>query len=220
MSPDPNSPFDQAVLDQLERSPVGALPSTPTYQDALNRLRTAHQVYASADFKGGHVTARSLAQSPSFHANNLAALLAGQIAPQALESNGSIFDRYAQSLPPARREKAAGFRLGVAGRPAHHRAKHGGAADAPVVHDPIHSLFLVPGTGPHHGLPGNYLYGSVLQINATPDSAWAVHLHDCDDGAAFFDAATMADAFAKLGELVESAPFAMDELEALGFRLN
>lgn len=203
----------------IEHSPVGAVPSTPTYQDALIRLYAAHQVYASADHKDGHVTARSLAQLPSFHAANLKSLMAGEISPEALESNAGIFDRYVQSLPVSRREKAKTFRESVAGRPAHHRAKHSGAAET-LVHDPVHSLFLVPGTGPHHGLPGNYLYGSVLQLNATSESAWAVHLHDCDDGAAFFDTPTVTEAFAKLVEVIESAPFSMGELEALGFRLN
>ena len=217
---DPHSSFDQSVLDMIDHSPVGALPSTPTYQDALKRLYAAHKVYASADYKNGHVTARSLAQSPSFRANNLDALLAGTIAPEALEANGSIFDRYVQSLPLALRDKAASHRLHVAGKPAHHRAKHASDGALHLVHDPVHSLFLVPGTGPHHGLPGNYLYGSVLQLTAAADSGWAVHLHDGDDGAAFFEAPSMGEAFAKLVELIESAPFTMAELDALGFRLN
>jgi len=220
MPQDPHAPFDQTVLDLIEHSPVGAVPHTPAYQDALGRLHASHQVYASADFKDGHVTARSLAKLPSFHASNLAALIAGQIEAHALEANAAIFARYVHSLPPARQPKAESFRLLVAGRPAHHR-KHAAAATTVVHHDPVHTLFLVPGTGPHHGLPGNYLYGSVLQLTADAStSAWAVHLHDCDDGAAMFDAPNMGEALAKLTEVIASAPFNMNELEALGFRLN
>ena len=215
MSNDPHAQFDEAVLDMIERSPTGAVPSTPAYQDSLVRLYAAHKVYSSADHKDGHVTVRSLAGSPSFHAKNLDALASASIAPEALESNDLIFDRYVQSLPDARRKKAETYRLVVAGRPAHHR-KHG-AAEA--IQDPIHTLFLVPGTGPHHGLPGNYLYGSVLQLNAGANSPWAIHLHDSDDGVAVFDAATMNEALDKLTEVFESAPFAMDEITALGFRL-
>lgn len=216
MRHDPNAQFDQAVLDMIEHSPVGAVPFTPAYRDALARLYASHQAYADADHKEGHVTARSLTKLPSFHANNLAALVAGEIAPEALEKNAAIFDRYLQSLPPGRREKAEGLRSVVAGRVAHHRAKHGAA----IAHDPIHTLILVPGTGPHPGLPGNYLYGSAFQVGADANSAWAVHLHDSDDGAALFDAPTMAEALAKLQEVLDSAPFNMNELEALGFRFN
>ena len=216
MPHDPNAHFDQTVLDMIEHSPIGAVPNTPAYQDAVKRLYAAHKAYADADHKDGHVTARSLAKLPSFHARNLDALASGQIAEESLESNASIFDRYVQSLPAARREKAESLRLKVAGRPAHHR-KHGGL----VAHDPLHTLFLVPGAGPHPGIPGNYLYGSVLQLGAdAPADPWAVHLHDSDDGAAFFEAPTLSGAFAKLTELIESAPFSMTELEALGFRLN
>jgi len=216
MPQDPHAQFDQAVLDMIEHSPIGAVPFTPAYRDALTRLYASHQAYADADHKDGHVTARSLAKLPSYHANNLAALIAGEIAPEALEPNASIFDRYVQALPAAFRARAEGFRLLVAGRVAHHRAKHGGA----VAHDPIHTLILVPGTGPHPGLPGNYLYGSAFQLTADPSSAWAVHLHDSDDAAALFDAPTMAVALAKLQEVLDCAPFNMNELEALGFRFN
>ncbi len=216
---DPQAQFDETVLDMIEHSPVGAVPSTPAYQDALRRLYAAHKVYASADYKDGHVTARSLAKLPHFQANNLAELAAGRIAPEALEPNGAIFDRYVTSLPEALRAKAAGFRLVVAGRPAHHRAKHIGG-DTVVAKDPVHTLFLVTGTGPHHGLPGNYLYGSLLQASTDPASPWAIHLHDCDDGAALFDAPTLAEGLAKLDELLESAPFTMHELKELGFHLN
>jgi hypothetical protein len=213
MPTDPNAHFDQAVMEMIEHSPIGAVPVTPSYQDALKRLYAAHQVYPSADHKGGHVTARSLAKLPPFHADNLDVLIAGQIVAEALESNARIFDRYIQSLPFAHRVAAESRRAVVVGRPVLHRVK--GA------HDPIHTLFLVPGTGPHPGLPGNYLYGSVLQATAdAATSAWAVHLHDCDDGAVLFDAATMPEALAKLQEVLACAPFNMNELEALGFRFK
>jgi hypothetical protein len=218
MPHDPNAQFDQTVLDMIEHSPMGAVPSTPTYQDSLIRLYAAHQVYADADHKDGHVTARSLARLPSFHAGNLEEFAAGQSAP---ESNASIFDRYLRSLPAERQGKAEGFRLKVVGRPVHHRAKHVGAEKAPVAHDFTHTVFLVPGAGPHPGLPGNYLHGSVVQVGAegTPGS-WAMHLHDRDDGAALFEAPTMQAALAKLQEVLESAPFNMNELGALGFRFT
>ena len=213
---DPNAQFDQTVLDMIEHSPVGAVPFTPAYRDALTRLYASHQAYPDADHKDGHVTARSLAKLPSFHADNLAELIAGKIAPEALETNASIFHRYVQFLPAARHAKAESLRLMVAGRVAHHRAKHG----VVTVHDPIHTLILVPGTGPHPGLPGNYLYGSAFQLTADASSPWAVHLHDSDDGAALLDAPNMTEALAKLQEVLDSAPFNMNELEALGFRFN
>lgn len=215
MSLNPHAQFDEAVLDMIDRNPTGAVPTTPAYQDALARLYAAFQVYASADHKDGHVTARSLAGSPSFHANNLEAFAEGRIAPEELETNSSIFDRYVGSLPDGARKKAEAFRLIVAGRPSHHR-KHG---TAEAIHDPVHTLFLVPGTGPHHGLPGNYLYGSVLQLTTAADAPWAIHLHDSDDGVAIFDASNRTEALTKLTEVIESAPFAMTEIEALGFRL-
>ena len=216
MPHNPHAQFDETVLQMIEHSPIGAVPFTPTYQEAIRRLYASHQAYADADHKDGHVTARSLARLPLFHAANLADLSAGKIAPEALESNQSIFDRYLQALPAARRPKAESHRLAVAGRVAHHRAKHGGV----VAHDPIHTLFLVPGAGPHPGLPGNYLYGTAFQIGADPLAGpWVVQLHDSDDGAAVFDAPDMAAALAKVQEVLESAPFNMNELEALGFRL-
>lgn len=220
MPQDPNLAFDETVLGMIERSPSGSLPSTPTYQDALKRLYAAHKVYASADHKGGHVTARSLAAAPSFFAANLDAFRAGGIDADALESNNAIFDRYLASLPAGLRTAAASHRLHVAGKPAHHRAKHRDDGAVVVARDPIHTLFLVPGVGRNPGLPGNYLYGSVLQLSAAADAKWAVHLHDSDDGAAFFDGVTITEAFEKLDEVVVSAPFTMDELVALGFRLN
>jgi hypothetical protein len=219
MSQDPNAAFDHSVLDMIEHSPIGAVPVTPAYQDALKRLYASHQVYSHADHKGGHVTARSLARAPAFHAHNLAALAAGQIAPEALEPNTGIFDRYVQSLPTALRPRAESLRALVAGRPAHHRAKLIGNVKH-VAHDPIHTLFLVPGAGPHPGIPGNYLYGSVLQVSTDATSPWMIQLHDSDDGGAKFEAPSLSEAFAKLQELLESAPFTMNELEALDFRLT
>ncbi len=218
MSQDPNAHFDSTVLDMIEHSPVGAVPSTPSYQDALKRLYAAHKVYADADHRDGHVTARALARLPSFHAENLGALLSGAIDAPALEGNFSIFDRYVGSLPPPLRARAEGFRVKVAGRPVHHR-KHVVGEKVHVAHDLTHSLFLVPGAGPHPGIPGNYLFGSVLQLGteAAP-GPWAVQVHDSDDGAAVFDAADMREAFAKLQEVLDSAPFNMNELGELGFR--
>lgn len=217
MPHDPNEQFDHAVLDKIEQSPIGAVPGTPAYQDALKRLYATHQAYADADHKDGHVTARALAKLPLFHASNLDKVIAGQLPAEELESNNSIFDRYVVSLPPAVQAKAERNRLLVAGKVAHHRAKHGVAA----AHDPVHTLFLVPGAGPHPGLPGNYLYGSAFQVGAdAATSPWAVHLHDSDDGAALFDSPTMAGALAKLQEVLECAPFTLKELEALGFHLN
>ena len=220
MPHDPHAQFDQTVLEMIEHSPIGAVPFTPTYQDALKRLYASHQAYAHADHKNGHVTARSLAKLPHFHAKNLADLIAGRIGAEALEANGSIFDRYVQSLPAAVRVRAESFRLAVAGKVAHHRAKHVGADKIIVAHDPIHTLFLVPGTGPNPGLPGNYLHGAAVQLRAEADSPWSVHLHDSDDGDALCESATMAESLAKLVEVVECAPFNMNELEALGFTLK
>src|SRR5688572_14140855 len=134
MSQDPNAEFDHAVLDKIDHSPIGAVPTTPAYQDALRRLYAAQQVYASADHKGGHVTARSLTKLPFFHASNLDAFIAGEISDDQLETNASIYDRYVQSLPLDLRARAEKLRLMVTGKAIHHRAKHGQA----VVHDPMH----------------------------------------------------------------------------------
>jgi len=196
------------------------VPVTPSYQDALKRLYASHKAYADADHKDGHVTARSLSRLQNFHADNLDALVAGAIAPEALETNFSIFDRYVRSLPADRRARAESYRAKVAGRPILHRAKHAGSEKLPVAHDLTHSLFLVPGSGPHPGLPGNYLHGSVLQLGAeAPPGSWAIQIHDCDDGAAVLNAPTMQAALSQLQEVLDSAPFSMDELEGLGFRI-
>ncbi len=213
MSHDPHAEFDHSVLDLIERSPVGAVPSTPAYQDALGRLRGSHQIYADADHPDGFVTVRSLAGRPCFHAENLDALIAGGIEADALEPNARIFDRYVASLPDVLRAKAEAFRLRVAGRPVHHR-KHGGV----VARDPVHTLVLVPGAGAHPGIPGNYLYGSLLQLGADPAGGWGVHLHDSDDDVAQCDLPTLAEALAKLQDVIASAPFHLNELGALDFR--
>ncbi|MBL9187202.1 MAG: hypothetical protein JNK23_06975 [Opitutaceae bacterium] len=215
MPHDPHAEFDHKVLDLIDHSPVGAVPRTPVYQEAVTRLIASHQIYAHADHPDGYVTVRSLAAQPCFHAGNLDAFRSGAIEATSLEPNAAIFTRYVASLPPVLRPKAEALRLHVAGRPAHHR-KHGGV----VAQDPVHTLFLVPGAGPNPGIPGNYLHGSVLQLSVDPASGWAVHLHDSDDGAAFCEAATMRDAFDKLDEVIASAPFHLSELVALGFRLN
>jgi hypothetical protein len=220
MSQDPFSQFDSTVLEMIEHSPIGAVPGTPSYQDALKRLQASHKVYADADHKDGFVTARSLAGRPNFHAANLEALVSGTIAAEALETNFSIFDRYVASLPADRRTRAQGFRIKVAGRPVLHRAKHAGSEKLPVAHDLTHTLFLVPGTGPHPGLPGNYLHGSVLEVGAgAPAGSWAIQIHDNDDGAAVFNAPSMQAALSKLQEVLDSAPFNMNELGGLDFRI-
>jgi hypothetical protein len=213
---DPNAEFDHAVLDKIEASSIGAVPTTPAYQDALRRLYAAQQVYASADHKGGHVTARSLTKLPFFHAHNLAAFIAGEIDDTALETNASIYDRYVHSLPIDHRARAESLRLMVIGKAIHHRAKHGVAA----VHDPLHTLFLVPGAGPHPGLPGNYLHGAVFHVGDEVTGSWVVNMHDSDDGASLFTTPKLPDALAKLQEVLASAPFHLNELEAFGFKLT
>lgn len=221
MSQDPNAQLEQTVLEMIEHSPTGAVPGTPAYQDALKRLYAAHKVYADADHKDGYVTSRSLSRLPSFHAANLGALAAGTIAPEAVESNAAIFDRYVGSLQPALRPRAEACRVRVVGRPVLHRAKHLGSERLPVPHDLMHTIFLVPGTGPHPGLPGNYLHGSLVQAGSEgAQAAWAIHLHDRDDGGALIEVDAMGDALAKLQEVLECAPFNMNELGALGFRLT
>ena len=213
---DPHAEFDHAVLDKIEASPAGAVPATPSYQDALKRLYAAQQVYPSADHKGGHVTARSLAGLPSFHAANLGPFMAGAVTEEQLETNASIYDRYVASLPVAHRARAESLRLVVIGKPILHRAKHGHTA----VHDPLHTLFLVPGGGPHPGLPGNYLHGAVFHVGDEATGAWVVHVHDSEDGASRYSHAKLPEALAKLEEVLASAPFHLRELDALGFQMT
>lgn len=213
---DPHAEFDHAVLDKIEASPIGAVPMTPAYQDALRRLYAAQQVYPSANHKGGHVTARSLAALPSFHAENLGPFMAGAITEEQLETNAAIYARYVASLPAADRARAESFRPMVIGKPILHRAKHGHA----VVHDPLHTLFLVPGGGPHPGLPGDYLHGAVFHVGDEATGSWVVHVHDSEDGATRFSTAKLPDALAKLEEVLACAPFHLSELDALGFILT
>lgn len=218
MSQPPHAQFDETVLDMIEHSPVGAVPHTPAYADALARLYAAQKIYHSADHKDGHVTARSLAALPHFAATNLDDLAAGRIEAVMLEGNAAIFTRYVEALPAALRARAEAFRLKAAGKPVHHRHHKHGDGTPVVIHDSLHTMFLVPGTGPHRGLPGNYLYGSVLEVGTT-SGGWALHVHDSDDGAAVFDSPTLPAAVAKLQEVFESAPFHLQELEILGFRM-
>jgi hypothetical protein len=213
---DPNAEFDHAVLDKIDTSSSGAVPGTPAYQDSLRRLYAARQVYASADHPNGHVTARSLAMLPVFHAHNLADFIAGKISDEALEPNKSIYDRYIAALPAAHRARAESFRMAVTGKPILHRAKHGVGA----VHDPLHMLFLVPGAGPHPGLPGNYLYGAVFHAGDEVTGSWLIEVHDREDGASLFKTPKLPEALAKLEEVLASAPFEMHELDGLGFRLT
>jgi hypothetical protein len=216
MPHDPHAKFDHDVLEMIEQSPVGAVPRTPSYQDAIERLIASHQIYPDADHANGFVTVRSLSARAPFHANNLDALMKGTITADALEGNAGIYDRYVAALAPELRPKAETHRSVVAGRPAQHR-KHGGI----VAHDPVHTLFLVPGAGPHPGIPGNYLYGSLLQLGTDPvTGAWSIQICDRDDGAAQCDAPTLAEALAKVEEVIASAPFHLNELGALGFRAN
>jgi hypothetical protein len=217
MSYDPHAEFDHSVLDKIELSPVGAVPVTPAYQDALKRLYAARQVYPHADHKGGHVTARSLSSLPVFYAENLDAFIAGEIEDDAIESSASIYDRYVQSLTPELQPRAKELRLMVIGKPAHHRAKQGAA----VIHDPMHTLFLVPGGGPNPGLPGNYLHGSVFHLGPDADTgAWIVQIHDSQDAFCEFSTPALTDALEKLQEVIASAPFHLSELTELGFQVK
>jgi hypothetical protein len=222
MSQDPAAHLEQTVLDLIEQSPVGAVPHTPTYRDVLARLRASHQVYASADHKDGYVTVRSLARLPVFHAKNLellaagGALATGAEGSEALEPDAEIFSRYVQSLPEALRGRAEAARALVVARKTQHRARHGAVA----ARDPAHTLFLVPGTGPHPGLPGNYLYGSLYEERAEAGSGWGLYLHDGEDGVARCTLPGRTEAWAKFEEVLASAPFQLAELETLGFHLE
>jgi hypothetical protein len=217
MSSNPHAQIDQTVLELIEHSTTGIVPHTPAYQDSLVRLRAAHQVYVSADHKNGYVSVRSLANLPAFYAQNLEAFLAGKVDVTALESEAGIYSRYVKSLPAALQAAAEARRAAVVAKRIHHRVKPG----ADPVQDPAHTIFLVPGAGPNPGLPGNYLYGSVLQGTADAvGGAWSLHVHDRDDGAAVCEVGSQVEAFEKLQELVASAPFQIGELESLGFRMT
>lgn len=214
MPHDPLAEFDQTLLDVIENSPTGSVPHTPAYQDGLRRLRAAHQVYPSSDYKNGYVTVRSLAARPLFYAQNLEACLAGAVEVEALEADASIFSRYVGSLPPAKQAGAEAWRARVVARKAHHRVHNG-----VVAHEPAHTIFLVPGCGRAPGLPGDYLYGSVVQMGASgTEGPWELHIHDREDDVARCETATLAEALAKLQDVLASAPFLLSELALFGFR--
>jgi hypothetical protein len=217
MPNDAHAQFDQTVLDLIECSPAGAVPHTPTHQDALGRLRATHQVYPSADFKNGYVTVRSLSAKRSFYAGKLHAFLAGEADVAELEGDGDVFGRYVRSLPPLAQARAEDHRATVVGRRLHHRTKQGaeGASEA------VQALFLLPGSGAHAGLPGNYLYGSILQTCADAAAGgWAILVHDVENGTASCELGNRAEAAAKFQDVAASAPFLLVELAELGFRLN
>jgi hypothetical protein len=216
MASNPHAQIDQTVLDLIEHSSTGVVPHTPAYQDALVRLRAAHQVYVSADHKNGFVSVRSLAALPSFYAQNLESFLTGGCDVTALESEASIYSRYVKSLPVALHAAAEERRASVVAKRTQHRVKHGGE----VVQDPAHTIFLIPGAGPNPGLPGNYLYGSLLQTSLdAAQGDWALHVHDREDGAALCTVGTQAAGFEKLQEVLASSPFLIGELESLGFEM-
>lgn len=163
------------------------------------------------------MTARALAKQPLFHAQNLDALLKGSIEVEALEPNGGIFDRYLHSLPAGLQARAATFREAVSGRPIHHRTKAG----VMLTRDPLNTIFLIPGAGLQPGLPGNYLYGGITEHHDEKHpQPWCVHVHDTSNDAALFDSSTLTEALEKVQELLASVPFHMNELEALGFRIE
>lgn len=211
------TPLDQAVLDLIEHSPVGAVPRTPTYDESIHRLLQAQQVYHSSDHRDGFVTARSLARLPLFVPNGLLELAGHPDDLSLLESNNSVFDRYVASLPLGPRVKAEGFRLVVAGKPVLHRHKSGGT----LVRDPLHSIFLVPGAGPQPGLPGNYLRGILDELHDPVEGArWRIQIMDTDTDASVCVFDTLAGALARLEEVLGCAPFHLAELETLGFTLR
>lgn len=213
----PLSDFDHNVLDLIEHSPTGSVPRTPTYDESLVRLYAAQQVYHNSDHKNCHVTARSLARQPVFVAGGLMELASTPDDYSKLESNGAVFERYLSSLTPEQKDKAESLRVRVAGKPIHHRLKAGGT----MVRDPLHSLFLIPGAGPQPGFPGNYLRGSVDEIEDQAHlTVWRVQIMDSDNDASVCILPTLADALEKLQELFDSVPFHLTELEALGFELH
>ena len=210
----PITPFDLTLIDLIEHSPTGSVPRTPTYGESLTRLMAALQVFHSSDYKDGFVTARSLASQPLFVAAGLLELEAHPGDFSKLESNVAVFDRYVSSLPAGQRARAEGFRLATAGRPIHHRVKAGGE----LMHDPLHSIFLVPGAGPQPGLPGNYLRGSLDEVSTAPgELRYRIRVLDSDTDSAVCELPTLAEALARLRDLTESAPFHLSELEAFGF---
>lgn len=215
MSSSAQAELEQQVLERIEHSPTGAVPHTPLYQTALGHLRAAFQVYPSAEYKDGWVTARSLAAKPVFHAANLEAVLAGREPSESLEPDADVFARYVASLPPALQPRADAARNQLVARKLHHRAKH----KAEVQHEPVHALFLLPGGGNHAGLPGSYLHGAVIEHPATASTPafWSVDLHDSEDGAMIIEVPAAAAALEKVQELLASAPFHLAEIEPYGF---
>ena len=219
MTLDPTAQFDQHVLEIIEQSPVGAVPRTPAHQDAVRRLQDSHQIYFSADHADGFVTVRTLASQPFFWAENLEGVLKGKVPVTELETDESIFNRYLESLPEDLKEAGESARSLVVERRQQHRHRDG----EEVVHDPLHTLLMMPGIGLNPGIAGNYLFGSLVQTEGTDvdlSGTWAIHLHDRDDGAAFCELGSVEEAMDKTEEVMMSAPFLMSELEALGFRLN
>ncbi|HWL17882.1 MAG TPA: hypothetical protein VNR00_19885 [Opitutus sp.] len=215
MSQDPNASFDRTVLERIEQSPTGVVPRTPAHDDAIKRLLTAQQIYANADHHDGYVSVRALARLPTFHAANWEEFVGNRIGGELLEPNASVFNRYVASLAAENRGRAETLRVKIAGKPVLHRVRPGHAE----FHDPVHSLFLVPGSGPGRGLPGNYLSGALVQLGAELRSgAWAIDLHDAEDNVVLFDAPDLRAAAEKLDEVLASAPFYLWELESLGFR--
>ena len=85
---------------------------------------------------------------------------------------------------------------------------------------PLHTLFLVPGGGPHPGLPGNYLHGAVFHVGNEATGSWVVLVHDCEDGASRYSNPKLPEALSKLEEILASAPFHLRELDALGFHMT
>lgn len=208
------TPFDHSLLDLIDHSPTGAAPRTPTHDESLARLLAAQQVFHSSDYKEGYITARTLARQPHFLAAGLAELAAHPEDYSQLEANASVFDRYVASLPEAHRARAESFRLSTAGRPIHHRIKAGSES----VRDPLHSIFLIPGVGPQPGLPGNYLRGSLDELqDAAHRIYFRLQILDSDTDAALCELPTLAEALARLRDLTDSAPFHLSDLEALGF---
>ena len=74
--------------------------------------------------------------------------------------------------------------------------------------------------GPHPGLPGNYLYGSLYQAGADAKGAWGIYLHDAEDGLARCELPDQAAALERFREVIASAPFQLAELDTLGFHIE
>lgn len=213
----PLTDFDHTVLDLIEHNPSGSVPRTPTYDDSLVRLYAAQQVYHNSDYKDCHVTARSLAKLPVFVAKGLLELAEHPDDHSNLEANAAVFERYLATLPAPLKARAEALRLTVAGKAIHHRPKAGGL----LVRDPLHSLFLLPGAGPQPGLPGNYLRGSVDEIqDEAQQTVWRIQIMDSDNDASVCLLPSLPEALARLQELLDSIPFHLSELEALGFELR